>query len=300
MRKWLSAYSQLTKTGIVVFSIVSALAGYAVSFNAGQPFDPFTPLVLVIGLYLAAAGCFAINQAQEWRRDARMNRTAMRPIATGFLAPWQGYLIGILMILAGFVFLSLLGSLTAGLMLLTVFLYNVVYTLVWKRYWAFGAVPGAIPGAMPVVIGYSVNSADLFSPECTYLFLLMFLWQMPHFWSLAIRFRDDYEKGGFPVLPVSLGVNRALYHIGLYVFTYVGVALAAPWFLQANVLYLLLVLPMALKVLWEFFKYYRSENARAWLPFFLWTNLSLLIFLAVPVMDKWLSWMMLSMVTAAP
>ncbi len=295
--RWIKAYSQLTKTGIVVFSVVSALAGYAVSFSLGQEFDPFNPVILVVGLYLAAAGCFAINQAQEWRRDQKMDRTAQRPIATGFISPWQGYVIGVLMVLAGYIFLSLLGPLPALLVLLTVFLYNVVYTLLWKRYWIFGAVPGAIPGAMPVVIGYSVNSSNLLAAECVYLFLLMFLWQMPHFWSLAIRFRDDYEKGGFPVLPVRLGVNRALYHIGLYVFTYVGVALAAPFFLRANVLYLLLVLPMALKVLWEFFKYYQSENARSsWLPFFLWTNLSLLIFLAVPVMDKWIAHMWLAYV----
>lgn len=293
MRTWIKAYSQLTKTGIVVFSVVSALAGYAVSFSAGQAFDPLNPLILVAGLYFAAAGCFALNQAQEWRRDQRMDRTSKRPIATGFLSPWQGYVIGVLMVLAGYLLLSLLGPMPANLVLLTVFLYNVVYTLLWKRYWIFGAVPGAIPGAMPVVIGYSANSPNIFSPESVYLFLLMFLWQMPHFWSLAIRFREDYEKGGFPVLPVRLGVNRALYHIGLYVFTYVGVALAAPWFLRANVLYVLLVLPMALKVLWEFFKYYKSENARAWLPFFLWTNLSLLIFLAVPVLDKWINHMWL-------
>jgi protoheme IX farnesyltransferase len=163
-----------------------------------------------------------------------------------------------------------------------------VYTLFWKRRWAFGAVPGAIPGAMPVVIGFSANTPEIWRPECVYLFLVMFLWQMPHFWSLAIRFREDYQNGGFPVLPVRVGVNRALYHIGLYLFTYVGVALSAPWFLQAHILYVLLVLPISLKVIWEFYKYFQARESKAWLPFFLWTNLSLLIYLAVPVMDKWL------------
>ena len=107
---------------------------------------------------------------------------------------------------------------------------------------------------MPVVIGFSVNTAEIWRPECIYLFLVMFLWQMPHFWSLAIRFREDYAKGGFPVLPVSLGVPRAMYHIGLYVFTYVGVALMAPWFLQAHMLiYFLFVVPVSVKVIcWNF------------------------------------------------
>ena len=290
------AYLQLTKTGIILFAIVSALAGYAVSFQVGSDFDPLQPILLVIGMYLVAGGGFALNQAQEWRLDARMDRTRKRPIPSGLFAPWQGYVVGAAMAITGLFVLFILGVWPALLALLTLFLYNVVYTLIWKRYWVFGAVPGAIPGAMPVVIGYAVNTSNIFEPECVYLFLVLFLWQMPHFWSLAIRFREDYRQGGVPVLPVELGVTRSLYHIGLYLFTYVGVALTAPWFLRAHVLYLLLVLPISAKLIWEFFKYFRTREAKAWLPFFLWTNLSLLIYLAVPVMDKWLQWVLIGYV----
>ncbi|MGE0527659.1 MAG: protoheme IX farnesyltransferase [Bdellovibrionales bacterium] len=293
----LKAYSQLTKSGIILFSIVSALAGYAVSFESVPVFDPLRPVLLVIGLYLVAAGGFALNQAQEWERDAKMNRTRNRPIPRGIFTPAQGWMLGGLLASAGLLVLWILGPLPAALALATLALYNGVYTYIWKRRWAFGAVPGAIPGAMPVVIGFSVNSSDLLSPACIYLFLVLFLWQMPHFWALAIRFREDYERGGFPVLPVRIGVNRALYHVGLYVFTYVGVALMAPWFLQAHALYLLLVLPISLKVIWEFLKYYQAREGKAWLPFFLWTNLSLLIYLAAPVMDKWLHWMLVGPVS---
>lgn len=286
----LKSYAQLTKTGIIIFSVVSALAGYAVSFQSGQHFEYSHPLLLVLGLYLTAAGGFALNQAQEWNRDSRMARTKGRPIPRGYLSSGQGYVIGFTLAALGLVALSFLNSFTLLLAFLTLVFYNGVYTLFWKRRWVFGAVPGAIPGAMPVVIGFSVNSSEIWRPDCVYLFLVMFLWQMPHFWSLAIRYREDYKKGGFPVLPVSLGESRALYHIGLYVFSYVGVALAAPWFLHAHVLYLLLVLPISLKVIWEFMKYFQAREGAAWLPFFLWTNLSLLIYLVVPVMDKWLSW----------
>ncbi len=291
MKYW-RAYSQLTKSGIILFTLVSALAGYAISYQFTQEFELLQPILLMVGLYLASAAGFAINQAQEWRNDTRMNRTKGRPIPMGIITVWQAYTIGILFSVVGLLILAALGSVPCALTALTLFLYNVIYTLFWKRRWVFGAVPGAIPGAMPVVIGYSVNSTAIFSPECVYLFLVMFLWQMPHFWSLAIRFREDYESGGFPVLPVSLGVNRALYHIGLYVFAYVGVALMAPLFLRAHVLYVILVVPISLKVVWEFNKFYRDTEQRAWLPFFLWTNLSLLIYLAVPVMDKWISWAM--------
>ncbi len=183
---------------------------------------------------------------------------------------------------------ALVQSRVAILGLWTVGFYNLLYTLYWKKRWAFGAVPGAIPGALPVVIGYSANSSLLLSPDCIYAFLIMFLWQMPHFWSLAIRFQDDYSKGGIPVLPTRIGTHATLYHIGLYVFAYVGLAIASPFFIQAYFFYLLVVLPLAFKVLWEFFKYFRQGGERAgWLPFFLWTNFSVLIFLAGPVIDKW-------------
>ncbi len=284
----LRAYLKLTKTGIILFSVVSALAGYAVSFQLGHEFEPSTPILLVIGLYLVAGGGFALNQAQEWKIDSRMARTKKRPIPSGLFSPWQGYLIGILMSLFGLLVLAILGPWPAGLALLTLVLYNGIYTLIWKKNWAFGAVPGAIPGAMPVVIGFSVNTHEIWRPECVYLFLVLFLWQMPHFWALAVRFRDDYRDGGFPVLPVKVGVDRTQYHIGLYLFTYVGVALMAPWFLNTHVLYMLLVFPISIKLVWEFFKYHRHPDSKAWLPFFLWTNMSLLIYLAVPVMDKWL------------
>jgi protoheme IX farnesyltransferase len=270
--------------------LVSALAGYAVSFHILQAFELWQPILLVVGLYLVAAGSFALNQAQEWRIDSRMERTKHRPIPRGVLKVWQGYFLGAIMVISGVGTLALLGPLPAELAVLTVVLYNGVYTLFWKKSCVFGAVPGAIPGAMPVVIGFSVNSTQIWRPECVYLFLVMYLWQMPHFWSLAIRYKDDYALGGFPVLPVSLGSQRALYHVGLYVFTYVGVALMAPWFLHANLLYFLLVLPISLKVLIEFRRYLHAPERKAWLPFFLWTNFSLLIYLAVPVMDKWLSW----------
>lgn len=284
----LKAYLVLTKTGIIIFAIISALAGFGVSLEPGVDLDPLTPLFLIFGLYFVSAGSFALNQTQEWKIDALMDRTKGRPIPQKIFAPWQTYTLGILWCGLGLVILLALGVWPAFLALLTIFLYNGVYTLFWKRRWAFGAVPGAIPGAMPVVIGYSVNNVDVLSPACVYMFMIMFLWQMPHFWSLAIRYKEDYRKGGIPVLPSQLGVQKTLYHMGLYLITYVGVALAAPWFLHVNLLYIFLVLPISLKLVWEFFKYFAAGAERSWLPFFLWVNVSLIVYLLVPVIDRWL------------
>lgn len=289
----MKAYFQLTKFGIALFVMITGLMGYAVAYPLGQPPEMWRPLLLIIGLYLVSSGSFAINQAQEWRQDKEMPRTAKRPVAAGAIDAWQAYSLGFAYCLIGTFLLTLIEVPTGLLALSTVILYNGLYTLYWKKRWIFGAVPGAIPGAMPVVIGYSAAGMPMASPECLYLFLIMFLWQMPHFWSLAIRYHDEYERAGFPVLPARLGVDRTLYHIGLYTFAYVGVAIAAPLFVNTHVGFLLLVVPFAAKVMWEFIKYYRSGAQKSWLPFFLWTNFSMLAFIAVPVFDKWFFYFLL-------
>lgn len=267
--------------------MISGLAGYAASFSFGQPIEIIEPILLIVGLYLVSAGSFSLNQAQEWQNDLQMPRTASRPVPAGDILLWQAYALGFIFCLAGIFALYLIRAETAFWAFSTVVLYNGLYTLYWKKKWAFGAVPGAIPGAMPVVIGYSANVDSVFATDCIYLFLIMFLWQMPHFWALAVRYKEDYSKGGFPVLPTQIGVERTLYHIGLYTFTYVGVAIAAPWFVNTHVFYLVIIVPLAAKVLWEFFKYYHSEGHTKWLPFFLWVNLSMLAFICVPVFDRW-------------
>ncbi|MCB0366061.1 MAG: protoheme IX farnesyltransferase [Bdellovibrionaceae bacterium] len=282
----MKSYLDLTKTGIVVFVLLSGLAGYFLSFPSGSVFSGIHLLVFMVGLYLISAGSFALNQAQEWERDSVMDRTKGRPIPAGKLKSWQAWTIGICFVGIGTGLLYSIEPLSAFLGLLTVLLYNGFYTLFWKRRWAFGAVPGAIPGAMPAVIGYSVHSVDLLEPGCIYLFLIMFLWQMPHFWCLAIRYREDYERGGFPVLASVLGTDKTLFHIGLYVLVYIGVALVSPWFIKTHILYLLLVVPFAFKVLWEFYLYYRQEAKGSWIRFFLWVNFSLLAFMGAPVFDR--------------
>lgn len=282
-------FTDLTKIGIVIFVLISGLAGYALSIPAEYfMVDPLEPVVLLFGLFALSAGSFALNQAQERRIDALMPRTAGRPLPMGKLdLPTVLVFAGMLIVIGEFC-LYLLSPLSAALGFATVLLYNGLYTLYWKKHWAFGAVPGAIPGAMPAVIGYSVHATELFDREMVYLFLIMFLWQMPHFWCLAIRYREDYAKGGIPTLPVAIGIPKTLYHMGLYVFVYTLMALASPLFVRVHVFYLFLVVPVAFAVVWEFMRFYRSHGEKGWLRFFLLVNMSLLIFLMVPVLDRWL------------
>jgi protoheme IX farnesyltransferase len=291
----MKTFLNLTKFGIALFVIISGLIGYAIALPFGQGFDVIEPILLIVGLYCLSSGSFAINQAQEWRRDSLMDRTSKRPLPSGKMYVWQAWVLGLFLTVVGVFFLYILDSNAALLGLLTLFLYNILYTLHWKNNWAFAAVPGAIPGAMPVVIGYAAQGGYILNSECVYLFLVMFLWQMPHFWALAIRYKNDYASAGIPVLPVSYGVDVTMNQIGLYTFAYVGVALAAPFFVNAHLLYLFLSLPLAIKVIYEFFKYFKKDGQKQWLPFFLWVNMSMLAFLVAPVVDKWILYFVHSM-----
>jgi protoheme IX farnesyltransferase len=290
----LRLFFDLTKSGIVVFVLVTGAAGYALSHPFQTAWDPSHIIATLAALYFLSAGSFAINQAQEAKIDALMPRTKLRPIPSGRISAAQAWTLGVGFIVIGTFAAILVNQTVLWLGLGTVFLYNLPYTLWWKKKWAFGAVPGALPGATPVLIGYAANDPNIFMPEPVYLFLLMFLWQMPHFWSLAIRFKSDYEKGGIPVLPLRVGTERTLYHMALYLFAYIATAASAPYFTSARWAYAILVLPLSGIVLWQFLKYvksvYNNESKSRWLAFFLWTNLSILVFLAAPVVDRWLQY----------
>jgi heme o synthase len=279
--------ADLTKFGIVIFVWLCALAGYGLGFSVEQEFSVLHLLKLLIGIGILSAGSFALNQFQESDLDARMPRTMGRPIPSGKVSPWLALSIAVTFLALGSWLLFEVKPLVGSLGLLTVFLYNVLYTIVWKRNMPMAAVPGAIPGAMPVVIGFAATNSNIFAPECVYAYLIMFFWQMPHYWAIALKFADDYKQGGVPVLPVSRGTNRTLFQMGLYTIAYVALALMSPWFVEARYFYLLIVIPFALKTLWEFRKYFLSGASKGWLSFFLWTNFSMLVFLIAPVVDKW-------------
>lgn len=281
LKESFKAYQSLTKFGIVLFVLVTGLCGYVLGLPAGNGIVFNEVIVFVLGLYALSSGSLALNQAQELSVDKKMKRTSTRPIVSGFFSQAQGLTISFLLILLGLVFLVLINPRCFYMGLLTLFLYNGLYTYLWKKKWAFGAVPGAIPGALPPVIGYLAHEGSKFSdPDLFYLFMILFLWQMPHFWILAIKLKDDYAAGGVPVLPVSVGEERTRFHIGLYLFAYLGLAIASPLYVISSLIGSFIVWATAFVVLVSFFRYLKN-NAK-WLLFFLSLNLSVLIFCMVP------------------
>jgi protoheme IX farnesyltransferase len=280
-------YSQFTKFGIVIFVLLAGIAGYATGFFIESTFSIKHFAYFLLGLYFLSSGSLALNQVQEYKLDQKMPRTQNRPIASGKIKPLAGLIFALCMLLVGTNILFEMSPAAGWVSVASVVFYNGFYTMFWKPKWVFAAVPGAIPGALPVTIGYAVNNPDIFNSESIYLFLIMFLWQMPHFWLISLKFIEDYRKGGFPTLPVTVGVERTYFHIGLYTFAYAGVALASPFFILTSWIYALVVLPFAFVLIQQFFKFYNSNGTKNWLSFFMWTNISMLVFLYIPVIDKW-------------
>lgn len=279
---------ELSKSGIVTLVMISVTAGYFIGHSFEKKVSILHFLFSFFGILFLASGSSALNQIQEIHIDEKMPRTANRPLPSGKLSLYEALFFSVTAILSGLTILFQIDISLFFLGLFAVLSYNVLYTLWWKKTMAFGAIPGAIPGALPILMGFVASGADWKNPGGWFLFFILFFWQMPHFWSLAIRYSDDYEKGGIPTLPVTKGVPVTMQQITLWCLGYVALSLAAPLFLRVGSVYLGISLLTGIILLIQLFKFIKSEAKKEyWLKFFLWINFSILFYLGGLVIDQW-------------
>ncbi|MBX7257757.1 MAG: heme o synthase [Candidatus Hydrogenedentes bacterium] len=193
---------ELSKPRIVTLVLVTAALGF---YMGGMGFHGVESLLALfytlLGVAMTAAGSGALNHYMEYDSDARMDRTRNRPIPSGQVPPMHALVYGEYMVLGGVVLLMWkVNLLTAFLALLTAFLYVLVYTPMKKVSW-LNTLMGAIPGALPPMGGWTAATGQI-DPGAWVLFFILFIWQQPHFYSIAWIFKDDYRKGGFEMLPV--------------------------------------------------------------------------------------------------
>ena len=192
-------YIELTKPRITWLILMSTAIGYF--FGRQGAWNWLTFLHTMFGTGLIASGTAALNQWYERDADARMRRTMHRPLPSGRLSPSRALAWGLLLSLAGFVELALGASLLAALLgLFTLATYLLVYTPMKQRS-PHSTTVGAIPGAMPPLIGYAA-AAGFLTAEAWTLYAILFIWQFPHFYSIAWIYRDDYARAGILMLPV--------------------------------------------------------------------------------------------------
>jgi len=280
-------YRELSKSGIVFLVLLTTTAGYLVTLPQTATFSLSVFLMTLFGVLLLASGSSALNQIQEWKIDCKMKRTASRPIPSGRLSLTESTLFSVFGIVAGCALLYKVNLQVFALGLLAVFSYNGLYTLWWKRHWAYAAVPGALPGALPILIGATAATGYWATPSGLYLFAVLFIWQMPHFWVLALKYQQDYRDGGFPTLPVALGKDITVSQIQIWALAYVGSFFLAPLYLPLGLIYLATSIALALKIQQEKRKFIHAPESKNWLSFFLWINFSLIFLLAAACLDLW-------------
>jgi len=192
-------YLELIKPRITVLILICTAVGYL--FGSGNGFRSWTLVHALLGTALLASGTSALNQWYEADSDAKMRRTRRRPMAAGKMTRTHGFVFGLTLSAIGFVELWLgTNLLTAGLGLFTLLSYLLLYTPL-KRRSPICTTIGAIPGAMPPVIGYAAARGVL-DFHALALFLILFIWQFPHFDAIAWMYREDYARGGIRMLPV--------------------------------------------------------------------------------------------------
>src|SRR2546430_1247102 len=210
-------YYTLTKPEVNLLILMTTSAGYYLG-SEGE-FKIGRLVSTLIGTLVDAGGTGTMNQFMERRYDAQMRRTANRPIVSRRLSAREAFWFGILLSVAGGLYLALafntLAALLAGSTLLS---YLLVYTPL-KRKTPLCTALGAIPGAMPTLIGWAGASAGI-GRQAWLLFAILFLWQFPHFLAIALMYRDDYSRAGFRMLP-SFDVEGKFTKAEILVFTVV-------------------------------------------------------------------------------
>ena len=196
-----SDYWALTKPEVNFLILITTFAGFYLASPPGSGGLRILSLIsTLIGTFLVAGGTGTLNQFIERVFDAKMRRTARRPLASGRMKPSHVLWFGVSLSLAGAVYLALaVNFLTCSLAIATLLSYLLVYTPL-KRKTPLCTLVGAFPGAVPPLIGWAAARGRL-GPEAWVLYAIVFLWQFPHFMAIAWMYREDYANAGYLVLP---------------------------------------------------------------------------------------------------
>lgn len=281
----LGDYLELTKPRLSLMSVLTAVLGY---FAAGPSWDGQAIACLVVGTSLAAGGAAALNQWAERGPDARMRRTADRPVAAGRVSPGAALAYGVALSVLGVGAMAWgVNALASILTAATVLLYVLAYTPL-KRLTPWATEVGAIPGALPPLIGWVAAGAGL-SGLGWVLFAVLFAWQIPHFMAICWFCREDYKAGGFKMLTLTdpQGDRTARKSL-LWTFALIGLSFlplreaAFGWFLGVSAAVLGAYL---LRAAWAFDRVpaEREANAR---PLFFATIAYLPLYLSALVVDR--------------
>ncbi|WP_373454090.1 heme o synthase [Bacillus sp. Marseille-P3800] len=240
--------SETLKTGIIKSNLLAMVAGLSLAlYLSGTSINERFPEILfaVIGSTFVIGAAGAFNNLYDRDIDAIMDRTKNRPTVTGRMQPLNALILGISLSLLGILLLLLATPMAALFGFLGLFLYVVPYTMWSKRRTIYNTEIGSISGAIPPLIGWAAVSPELYHPAILGLFVVMVIWQMPHFYAIAIRRHDEYKAASVPMLPVVKGFKRTYIQTNVYL-----VALIAASFLFMSVSWIITIVAFLLATAW--------------------------------------------------
>jgi len=195
MIKELTVYADLIKYKLSLAVVFSSVTGYFLSSNILN----HSLLFLGTGVFMLASGSAALNQYTERATDSIMDRTKTRPIPSKKISENKALIISLSLFMGGSILLYFNGIVPLFLGLLSIVMYNLIYTYL-NKISVFSIIPGALVGALPPMIGFTSAGGELNQPVIIAFSSFIFLWQLPHFWLIIIKYGKEYEKAGFATI----------------------------------------------------------------------------------------------------
>jgi len=241
-------YYELTKPKVVTLIVFTAIVGMVLAVP-GWP--GVLPLVVgSLGIGMAASSAAVINHVLDARIDIQMSRTHNRPVAQGRLSEIGALTFaGVLCVVSMLMLWIIINPLTAVLTFVSLIGYAIIYTVFLKRATPQNIVIGGAAGAAPPVLGWTAVTGEVHS-DALLLFLIVFMWTPPHFWALAIAKKEDYEKVGIPMLPVTHGDAFTRQHILYYTILLVLVTIVPYLTGMSGLIYLATAVVLGAKFLY--------------------------------------------------
>lgn len=256
------AYIMLTKPTIMLLVLITGLAALVV--ESSMYYRPWSAILVVLGLMLTGGSANAFNQYFERDRDAMMTRTSKRrPLPQGKITPRGAVTFAtILGILAVTLFATVFNWISAGLALFTILFYSFFYTLYLKPRTSQNIVIGGVAGAMAPPIAWAAMNGTVGAPAWA-MFAIIFFWTPPHFWALALLYKDDYQKVKYPMMPVLRGDVSTRKQILTYTIVLLAISIV-PNLVGASWFYLLSAIGlgyMFYRIAWRMYR--EQTNAKA-------------------------------------
>ncbi|MGI4849534.1 MAG: heme o synthase [Janthinobacterium lividum] len=283
----IAQYWALTKPRVTQLAVFCAVIGM---FLATPGFPDWRVVVAATaGIWLLAGAAFAVNCLVEREIDARMARTARRPMAIGEITVPQTLLFSSLVGGAGmWILFVYVNPLTMWLTFATFVGYAVIYTIILKPATPQNIVIGGLSGAMPPALGWAAVANDV-PTQAWILVLIIFIWTPPHFWALAMYRRDEYARSGLPMLPITHGLKFTQFHVWLYTIALVATTTLPFAVRMSGLIYLISAMLLGAVFLWYSWQVYRHYSDRIARKTFTFSIVYLALLFAALLVDHYLT-----------